>query len=152
MRYYVFDLDNTLVFTDALNNEAYNFVLKKFGLSEIRNVERITREVVFQKYPEVEKWKDEIIALKQNFFLNNLERTFPARELLIKLKNSEKCRNILWTSAEETRVIAILEYYKIAEKFRDIVFSKKADVEKDIKKICRIFECSQEDLIFLMII
>ena len=76
MRYYVFDLDNTLVFTDALNNEAYNFVLKKFGLSEIRNVERITREVVFQKYPEVEKWKDEIIALKQNFFLNNLERTF----------------------------------------------------------------------------
>lgn len=152
MRYYVFDLDNTLVFTDALNNEAYNFVLKKFGLSEIRNVERITREVVFQKYPEVEKWKDEIIALKQNFFLNNLERTFPARELLIKLKNSEKCRNILWTSAEETRVIAILEYYKIAEEFRDIVFSKKADVEKDIKKICRIFECSQEDLIFLMII
>lgn len=148
MRYYVFDLDNTLVFTDALNNEAYNFVLKKFGLSEIRNVERITREVVFQKYPEVEKWKDEIIALKQNFFLNNLERTFPARELLIKLKNSEKCGNILWTSAEETRVIAILEYYKIAEKFRDIVFSKKADVEKDIKKICRIFECSQEDLIF----
>ena len=117
MRYYVFDLDNTLVFTDALNNEAYNFVLKKFGLSEIRNVERITREVVFQKYPEVEKWKDEIIALKQNFFLNNLERTFPARELLIKLKNSEKCRNILWTSAEETRVIAILEYYKIAEEF-----------------------------------
>ena len=68
MRYYVFDLDNTLVFTDALNNEAYNFILKKFGLSEIQNVERITREVVFQKYPEVEKWKDEIIVLKQKFF------------------------------------------------------------------------------------
>ena len=148
MRYYVFDLDNTLIFTDALNNEAYNFILKKFGLSEIQNVERITREVVFQKYPEVEKWKDEIIVLKQKFFLDHLERTFPARELFIKLENSEKCRNILWTSAEKTRVIAILEYYKITEKFRDIVFSKKVDVEKDIMKICRIFECSQEDVIF----
>ena len=136
MRYYVFDLDNTLVFTDALNNEAYNFVLKKFGLSEIRNVGRITREVVFQKYPEIEKWKDEIIALKQKFFLNNLERTFPAKELLIKLKNSEKCRNILWTSAEETRVIAILEYYKIAEKFRDIVFDALAELDKLLYAIC----------------
>lgn len=68
MKCYVFDLDNTLVFTDVLNNEAYNFVLKKFGLSEIRYVDRITREIIFQKYPCIEKLKDEITALKQFFF------------------------------------------------------------------------------------
>lgn len=93
----------------------------------------------------MERWN---YCFEAKVFLDHLERTFPARELFIKLENSEKCRNILWTSAEKTRVIAILEYYKITEKFRDIVFSKKVDVEKDIMKICRIFECSQEDVIF----
>lgn len=147
MKYYVFDFDNTLVFTDVLNNEAYNFVLKKFGLSEIRDVARLTRKIVFQRYPEVEKWKDEIIELKQKFFLKHLERTLPSREFL-QLVISGEGENILWTSAEEIRVFAVLKYYKITEKFKKVVFSKKTDVEKDVKEICRIFKCNKEELIF----
>ena len=148
MKYYVFDLDNTLVFTDVLNNEAYNFVLKKFGLSEIRYVDRITREIIFQKYPCIEKWEDEITALKQFFFINHLDRTLPSKELFLKLVNSSKDENILWTSAEEVRVFAILEHYKITEKFKKVLFSEKTDVEKDVGEMCKLFKCSQEDLIF----
>lgn len=147
MKYYIFDLDNTLVFTDVLNNEAYNFVLKKFGLSEIWDVDRLTRETVFQKYPEIEKCKDEIIALKQKFFIKHLEKTLLTREIL-KFVNSGERENILWTSAEEIRVFAILKYYKITEKFKKVVFSKKTDVEKDVEEICKILKCSKEDLTF----
>lgn len=62
--------------------------------------------------------------------------------------NSSKDENILWTSAEEVRVFAILEYYKITEKFKKVLFSEKTDVEKDVGEMCKLFKCSQEDLIF----
>ena len=76
------------------------------------------------------------------------DRTLPSKEIFPKLVNSSKDENILWTSAEEVRVFAILEYYKITEKFKKILFSKKTDVEKDVGEICKLFKCSQEDLIF----
>lgn len=148
MKYYVFDLDNTLVFTDNLNNEAYNFVLKKVGLSEIRDVARITREIIYQKYPGIEKWIGEITDLKQSYFIKHLDRTIPSIELFHKLVNSSKENNVLWTSAEKVRVIAILKHYEIIEKFKKVLFSEKINVEKDVDEMCELFKCNQDDLIF----
>ena len=50
MKKYVFDLDNTLVYSNSLNNESYNYALRLLGKSYLTEIKRITRNVVFQKY------------------------------------------------------------------------------------------------------
>jgi len=78
MKRYIFDLDNTLVYTDSLNNDSYNYALKKLGLASINDCKRITRDVILSKYPELNSFqKNEIIELKQKYFMNNLKRTSP---------------------------------------------------------------------------
>ena len=41
---YIFDLDETLIQSTTLNNDAYNYALEKFGYPRINTSERITRE------------------------------------------------------------------------------------------------------------
>lgn len=149
MKRYVFDLDNTLVYTDSLNNDSYNYALKKIGLATINDCKRITRDVILSKYPELNSFqKNEIIELKQKYFVNNLKRTSPNTSVVQVLQdqNVELC--ILWTSADEARVLAILEHYKIYNLFKKVLFSSKLEVVKDIEKICEILECGFEHLIF----
>lgn len=149
MMRYVFDLDNTLIYTDSLNNDSYNYALNLQGLAPIRDCKRITREIVFDKYTDISNGqKNEIIESKQEYFANNLNRTVPNTSLLQVLgaQNVETC--MLWTSADETRVLAILEYYSIYNAFRKIIYSNKVEVIKDIKKICELFECNPEYLFF----
>jgi len=74
MMRHVFDLDNTLIYTDSLNNDSYNYALKKLGLATINDCKRITRDVILSKYPEINSFqKNEIIELKQ-MPLHGLER------------------------------------------------------------------------------
>lgn len=42
--YYFVDLDDTLVNTTLLNNDAYNFALERFGYERIVTDKRITRK------------------------------------------------------------------------------------------------------------
>ncbi|MBM7560857.1 HAD family hydrolase [Fusibacter tunisiensis] len=146
---YIFDLDNTLVYTDLLNNDSYNYALKKLGFATISDCKRITRDVILSRYPELNNFqKNKIIELKQKYFLNNLKNTSPNTSVIQVLEdqNVELC--ILWTSADETRVFAILEHYKIYNRFKKVLFSSKLEVVKDIEKICEILECGFEHLIF----
>ncbi|MGU8855878.1 HAD hydrolase-like protein [Clostridium perfringens] len=146
---YVFDLDNTLIYTDYLNNAAYNYSLKCNDLSPINNCKRITREIVFESYPQLNNiQKDKIVKLKQQYFINNLHLT-KGNDLLIKMLHFEnKDNSILWTSADKTRVAALLDYYDINKLFKNIFFSSKTKVEYDIKKICELHECEEEQLVF----
>lgn len=42
---YLFDLDGTLIHSDVLNNDAYNYALEKFGYPQIISPERrLTKE------------------------------------------------------------------------------------------------------------
>lgn len=146
---HIFDLDNTLIYTDSLNNDSYNYALNLLGLASINECKRITRDVVFNKYPDLNSVKkNEIIELKQKYFVNNLKRTLPNISLLqvLEAQNIDLC--ILWTSADEARVLAILEHYKISNAFKKIIFSSKTEVMQDIEKICELLECSFEYLIF----
>lgn len=146
---YVFDLDNTLIYTDLLNNESYNYALKLSNLKSINNYQRITQDVVFSEYPYLkETQKKKIIELKQAYFINNLNRTTPNTLLLGFLKKQKPERCILWTSANKSRVVAILGHYNISRCFKSIVFSSKNNVIQDIDEICKIFKCSVEDLVF----
>ena len=149
MNRYVFDLDNTLVYTDLLNNDSYNYALNRLGFAPIKGSKRVTRNTVFKKYPNLNNLqKKEIINLKQEYFINNLNNTIPNTVLLqvLATENAKSC--VLWTSADEVRVMAILGYYNIFNSFSKLLFSDKLEVAQDIKKICGHFECDIEQLIF----
>lgn len=149
MKRYVFDLDNTLIYTDSLNNDSYNYALELCELAPIKDCKRITRNVIFYRYPNLNNTqKNEIIKLKQEYFVKNLHFTEPNTSLLqvLRTQNADSC--MLWTSADEPRVLAILEYYNIGNAFRKILYSNKVEVKKDVPTICELFDCDLEHLIF----
>ena len=59
---YVVDLDDTLVLTKNLNNDAYNFALEQNGHRRIKTKKRLTRE----NFGETASKK--LITDKQNYF------------------------------------------------------------------------------------
>lgn len=147
---YVFDLDNTLVYTDFLNNYSYNFALSSCGLSRINHQKkRITRDLIFNKYSNLtDMEKNQIISLKQDYFINNLKKTVPNEKIIKILNNQEAKSCILWTSADKSRALAILEYYNIYDAFGKMLFSSKVDLKQDIKKISKLLGCKMTNLIF----
>ena len=144
----VFDLDNTLVFTDKLNNESYNFALLNMGKEEITDVKRITRDIVGVRYGLTDDEKRVIVKTKQQYFINNIDKIELNDALILKLKKLEPNNCILWTRAERVRTESILKHLQIIDCFSKIFYSPKIDLEGDIKKICSFFNCRKEDLIF----
>ena len=148
---HVFDLDNTLVYTDALNKDAYNYALKQLGLevSRITTSKRITRDVVFHEYPELSvQQKDELIILKQCYFAENLIDTVANTSLVKILESCNKEFCVLWTSADRVRVLAILKHYKIHDAFQMVFYSPKVDIVTDVKAICKFLKCDSNKLLF----
>lgn len=143
---YIFDLDNTLVFTDKLNSEAYNYALDSLGKENINDVKRITREVVFSKYYLTENEKKKLLDLKRRYFIDNITKIQKNDELLFLLSgiNSSDC--LLWTSAERCRVEAILRYLNLFSAFSFILYSDKKNIKNDLDSICRHFKCQKSSL------
>ncbi len=144
----VFDLDNTLVFTDMLNNESYNFALTKIGKERIVDVKRITRNIVYSRYELTNDEKQQLIKTKQEYFVKNISKIDLNNDLISKLKELDSSKCILWTRAEKVRAEAILKYLQIGDCFSKVFYSPKHDLESDIKTICSFFNCKKEDLIF----
>ena len=147
MKSFVFDLDNTLVFTDALNNEAYNFALKQQQREPIAGVQRITREIVFSRYTMTQEQKRELVALKQSYFIENIKKVLLNDKLISFLRELPEERCVLWTSAEEARVESILEFFDLKKCFAKVFYSKKHNVERDLLTICDFLKCTREELI-----
>lgn len=91
------DLDDTLVSSTQLNNDAYNFALEEFGYDRIVTDKRITRERLGE-YNDIDK----IISLKQQYFtLAWLPYRLVTNNTLIEklvLNKKENC--YLWTKAD----------------------------------------------------
>jgi phosphoglycolate phosphatase-like HAD superfamily hydrolase len=146
---YVFDLDNTLIMTDELNNESYNYALAQFGISPITTFTRITREVVFDKYPNLTEFqKSQIVESKQSYFMDNIHSTHPNTNLIYLLQSKKVEYCVLWTSADKDRVRNLLTYYRLENNFISIVYSRKRKVSEDIQKICEVFGCTSKQLLF----
>lgn len=146
---YVFDLDNTLVMTDNLNNTAYNYSLSCMGFQPIIGVQRITRKEIFNSIPNLTpSQKKQIVELKQNYFIKNINDTVLNLDLYSLLKSIDSNHCILWTSADVKRTTAILEFYNLHKNFKTVFYSDKQDIEYDIMKICNIFSCSLSQLVF----
>lgn len=147
MNRYVFDLDNTLVYTDLLNNESYNYALRMHGINWVSGKIRITRELVSQIYPNIVKLElDEIIRLKQDYFVQNMhkiELNKTLQKLLISA-NPDFC--LLWTSADKCRTESILNFFELTNCFVSIFYSYKTDLKSDILRICDIMQCESSNL------
>lgn len=148
MKISVFDLDNTLVFTDRLNNESYNFALAEIGKERMDGIERITRNIVYSIYDLTDDEKHRLIKMKQEYFVNNISKIELNDYLISKLRKLDSSKCVLWTRAEKVRAEAILKYLHIDDCFAKVFYSHKDYLESDIKTICSFFNCKKEDLIF----
>ena len=145
---HVFDLDNTLVFTDNLNSEAYNHALSVLGREPIFDVGRITREVVYSKHRLSEHEKNILVKTKQKYFLDNIGKIKVNEDLVNLLLSLSSSECVLWTSADECRVKAILDYLKLSDAFTLVFYSKKTNIKADAESVCQYFQCSKSQLKF----
>lgn len=71
--FHILDIDNTLFFTNDLNNKAYIFALSSLGLKALTPCKRITRTVVASWYPSLTNTEmNDIIRMKQTYVSENL--------------------------------------------------------------------------------
>ena len=66
---YIIDLDDTLICSTKLNNDAYNYSLEKYGFNRISTTDRITRDKLTFINSELLK---KIITEKQIYFRENI--------------------------------------------------------------------------------
>lgn len=146
---YIFDLDNTLIYTNQLNNDSYNYALSQLNLQPILNCERITRDVVYEHFPVLDSTnKEKIIQLKQQYFINHIHYTVANNTLMNLLKSYDPQNCVLWTSGEKNRVLALMNYYKIQNNFNQILYSNKKNLLMDVDIIANVFFCDYKRLIF----
>ena len=108
---YVIDLDDTLVLTKNLNNDAYNFALEQNGQRRIKTNKRLTRENLGETPSK------KLIADKQNYFTQKWlkYRVVVNQEILSLLKKQERKNCYLWTSADKNRAEYILKELDLRE-------------------------------------
>ena len=128
---YLIDLDETLVNTTPLNNDAYNYALEKFGFNRIITTNRITRDNIFN--PDIKTY-NQIVELKQKYFIENWlkYRVVINYILLDKIKSFGKQNCFIWTMANKERANAIINACKLEPYFNDIIFDNKESLTKTI--------------------
>lgn len=131
---YVVDLDDTLVSSTSLNNDSYNFALEQYNFERLSTSARITRERL--DFIDNKTLKN-VIQLKQCYFA---QEWLPCRVVLnkvlidkLKLNKKENC--YLWTKANRVRAYKIIDYCKLNNYFKDIIFDDKSSFEISISKL-----------------
>jgi FMN phosphatase YigB (HAD superfamily) len=128
---YVVDLDDTLVLTKNLNNDAYNYALEQNGQKRIKTAKRITRDNLKNKHNK------QIISDKQNYFAQKWlkYRVVVNEEILKLLKNQDKENCFLWTSADKNRADFILKELNLYKYFNKVIYDDKKDINSSLKRL-----------------
>lgn len=128
---YVVDLDDTLVLTKNLNNDAYNFALEQNGQRRIKTNNRLTRE----NFDETDSKK--LIIDKQNYFAQKWlkYRVVVNEEILNLLNNQDKENCYLWTSADKNRADFILKELDLYQYFNKVIYDDKKDLNSSLKRL-----------------
>lgn len=143
---HIFDLDNTLVYTDQANHDAYNEALRKEGLEPIVSAGRVTRETVRSAYPDLTSIRiQRIISRKQMFF--SLEKTFVNAPLLRYAKEQGRNHCLVWSSADYGRACSLMKYHSLDMYFFDIHFSKKINIAQEFEELAQRFSIERQDVI-----
>lgn len=113
---YLFDLDETLIHSDFLNCDAYNYALAKCGYLRIEDCLRLTRDSL-QFIPTTDLKK--IIKIKQNYFTKSWlpYRIVLNTALLQRIRGYGKKNCYLWTSASKQRALSVLRRCKLKHFF-----------------------------------
>ncbi len=128
---YVVDLDDTLVLTKNLNNDAYNYALEQNGQKRIKTAKRITRDNLKNKHNK------QIISDKQNYFAQKWlkYRVVVNEEILKVLQNQNKENCYLWTSADKDRVEYLLKELDLYKYFNKVIYDDKKDLNSSLKRL-----------------
>lgn len=138
----IVDLDDALINSSRLNNDAYNYALEKFGYNRKLTNDRLTRA----NLNEIdESLLTQIIKLKQEYFISDwLPYRIVKNEYLInKLNKFRKNNCFLWTKADKNRVESVLQKCKIKNLFNQIIFDNKNSFEQSISKLKEITKFSE---------
>lgn len=147
MRYYLFDIDGSLFFSDELNKESYNYALRKFGYEGISCCGRLTRSIVKRRYPRMSRCDfDKIVAAKQGYFAENISSLRENKVLLDLLKIIGPGQSSLWTSGSKERVERILRAFSLEDSFSRKFYSLKQDIPKEVSRICTALQCAKENI------
>ena len=127
----VVDLDDTLVLTKNLNNDAYNFALEQNGQKRIKASKRLTRENLGETPSK------KLIADKQNYFTQKwLKYRVVVNEGILKiLQNQDKENCYLWTSADINRAEYILNELDLYKYFNKVIYDDKKDLNNSLKRL-----------------
>ena len=128
---YVVDLDDTLVLTKNLNNDAYNFALEQNGKSRVKTNKRITRENLDETPSE------KIITDKQNYLAQKWPkyRVIVNEEILSILRKQNKENCYLWTSADKNRAEYLLNELDLNKYFNKVIYDDKKDLNSSLKRL-----------------
>ena len=131
--YYFIDLDDTLVNTTPLNNDAYNYALEKYGYQRINTNQRITRGNLKIKPLELSN----IIYEKQKYFcLPWLYcRVVINQKLLNILKDNPKDNFYIWTKADRKRAYAVIKQCRLSKYFNGIIFDDKKNLSYSLNRL-----------------
>ena len=131
---YLFDLDETLIHSDSLNSDAYNYALEKCGYPRIEDCLRLTRDSL-QFIPTTDLKK--IIRIKQNYFTRSWlpYRIVLNTTLLQRIREYGKTNCYLWTSASKQRALSVLRRCKLKHFFNRILFDKKTNITASMQKL-----------------
>ncbi len=128
---YVVDLDDTLVSTKNLNNDAYNFALENNGRKRLKTGKRLTRENLGGTPNE------KIITDKQKYFAQKwLKYRVVVNEYILNILQKQGKENCyLWTSADKNRTNFILKELDLYKYFNQIIFDDKKDLNNSLKRL-----------------
>lgn len=131
---YIIDLDDTLVGSTRLNNDAYNYALEKHGYDRVKCGGRITRNNLSKIDTDT---RAKIIQDKQQYFSADWlpYRIVKNKHLIKKLAQVGKSSCYLWTKADKDRAINILQKCGLTNLFQKIIFDNKIDFANSIAKI-----------------
>ena len=121
----VFDLDGTLVETDAANNAAYEYALAEFDISGVRGLYgRITAEAI-REAGLADMDVDAVVKTKIDAYCKELWRTRlgPATEVLrcVLLNRTAFDKVVLLSQSAERRAVETLRYHGLEHYFDEIV-------------------------------
>lgn len=122
----VFDLDGTLIETDAANSAAYHAVMQKYGVDVFGVYGRVTASVIRQiLYDNGKNDVDVIIDEKVAAYCHELWRTRlgPAANELecVMVERAVFDKVVLLTDSSERRAMETLNYHSLAGCFDEIV-------------------------------
>lgn len=125
-RYFLFDLDNTLVKTNQANSDSYKEAIQAITgkIVEIKK-KRCTRNDLLSIIPNLSASQiTEIATAKERFYQKHISETILNKELFKLLKNLKESGNetILLTESRKKRALQICDYHFLTERFSQTYF------------------------------